>query len=388
VTGDAPPTPSGWYQDPDDPGVLRYWDGTGWSSSPPTVPPPGLQLNPPTGTQALQSAKFRQLAEQPEVFWGAVLACIGMGVGAVGTWATALGFISVAGTAGEDGLVVLGSSVAGLMALWARTRRNGVGPGIAAMLFGAVGAGIAGVDLHKLSGIGTTDFFGRHVRLVHPGWGIYLALGAGTAFILLTLAVMIVGPEGAGSEGASGDDTVDGRHSAGIGFVAVLIAIAVVIAVSNVSLRKTALANETATTPASNIATTPASASETSPTSTETATTSSTTNQPPLETLERYWDDVGAHNYTGAYSHLAPGASGLSESEFISSEQRAGIQHVEFHGQLGESSGSGSATINVVSLVTHDEQFGCRVWSGSYQMTEESGSWRIEKAALTPRPCG
>lgn len=353
------------------------------------MPPPGSQVNPPTGTQAPQSAKFQLLAEQPEVFWGAVLACIGMGVGAVGTWATALGFISVAGTSGEDGLVVLGASVAGLLALWARTSRNGVGPGIAAMLFGAIGAVIAGVDLHKLSGIGTTDFFGQQVRLVHPGWGIYLALGAGTAFVLLTLAVMIVGPERAGTEGASGDDTVEGRHSAGIGFVAVLIAIAVVIAVSNVGLRKTALASETATTPASNIATTPASTTETSPTtSTETATTSSTTNQPQLETLERYWDDVGAHNFTGAYAHLAPGASGLSESEFISSEQRAGIQHVAFHGKLGESSGSGSATVDVVSLVTHDEQFGCRVWSGSYQITEESGSWLIEKAALTPRPCG
>jgi len=118
----------------------------------------------------------------------------------------------------------------------------------------------------------------------------------------------------------------------------------------------------------------------------ETDTTPSTANET-LATLDEYWADIDAHNFTGAYAYLAPGASSLTEPEFISSEERAHIQHVEFHGHLGESS-AGRATVEVDSLVTHDEQFGCRVWSGSYEMIEESGAWRIEKAALTPRSCG
>jgi zinc-ribbon domain len=121
---------------------------------------------------------------------------------------------------------------------------------------------------------------------------------------------------------------------------------------------------------------------------TSTAATPSGANEP-LEALKRYWDDIGSHDFSGAYGYLAPGAVSLNESEFVSSEERAGIQHVEFHGQAKEgSSSTTSATIEVVSLITHDTQFGCRVWSGSYQMTDESGSWHIEKASLTPRPCG
>jgi hypothetical protein len=131
------------------------------------------------------SEMFRRLGDQPGVFWGAVAACVAMGVGAVGTWATALGFISIAGTSGEDGQVVLGAAVVGLLALWVRARRDAVWPALVALLCGAVGGGISGVDLHKLSGIGTSDFFGQQVHLVHAGWGIYLAVGAGAALILL-----------------------------------------------------------------------------------------------------------------------------------------------------------------------------------------------------------
>jgi hypothetical protein len=52
------------------------------------------------GGQPRQSPAFQRFAEQPGIFWGAILACVGMGIGAVGTWATALGIISVAGTNG------------------------------------------------------------------------------------------------------------------------------------------------------------------------------------------------------------------------------------------------------------------------------------------------
>ncbi len=156
VTGDAPPAPPGWYQDPDDPGVLRYWDGTGWSSSPPTVPPPGSQVNTPTGTQGPQSAKFQAARRTALGLLGRSAGLHRHGNWCGGHMGDRSGIHLDRRDSGEDGLVVLGASVAGLLALWARTRRNGVGPGIAAMLFGAIGAAIAGVDLHKLSGIGTS----------------------------------------------------------------------------------------------------------------------------------------------------------------------------------------------------------------------------------------
>ncbi len=318
-----------------------------------------------------------------------------MGIGAVGTWATALGFISIAGTNAEDGQVVLGVAVLGLLALWARTRRDALWPAIVALLCGAVGAAITGIDLHKLSEIGTSEFFGREVHLVHPGWGIYLALGASTALFLLALAVMIVGPDDADAERRSGlpadhDDGDERHYSAGIAFVVLLIAVGTVVAVSHIGTSTSASANQTARSSAAAATQTGEAPSSSSETSASTATQSSTApaTSEPLEALERYWADIGSQNYNGAYTYLAAGAAGgLSESEFVSSERRAGIQHVEFRGQVGASSSS-TATIEVVSLVTHDQQFGCRVWSGSYEMTDQSGSWEIEKASLTPRSCG
>jgi hypothetical protein len=80
------------------------------------------------------------------------------------------------------------------------------------------------------------------------------------------------------------------------------------------------------------------------------------------------------------------GATGLSESEFVSSEEKEQIAGAEFHGQVGSSSGS-STTVEVVSLVTHDQHYGCRSWTGSYEMTDGSGRWLIEHATLTPRSC-
>jgi hypothetical protein len=106
----------------------------------------------------------------------------------------------------------------------------------------------------------------------------------------------------------------------------------------------------------------------------------------PLETLNTYWSDVRDHGFATAYSYLAPGAAGQSESEFVSGEQRAGISNAQFHGTVTSNSGS-TATVTVDSLVTEDAQFGCRRWSGSYTLTKESGEWRISRAAITPHGC-
>jgi hypothetical protein len=116
------------------------------------------------------------------------------------------------------------------------------------------------------------------------------------------------------------------------------------------------------------------------------ATPSSSGTPAPLAAVERYWADIGAQDYAGAYGHLLAGSIGLTESQFISSEQSAGIEEARFRGRFAAGSGS-TATVDVRTLVTNDAQYGCRTWTGSYEMTDESGAWLIARANLSPHPC-
>jgi hypothetical protein len=105
-----------------------------------------------------------------------------------------------------------------------------------------------------------------------------------------------------------------------------------------------------------------------------------------LDTVNKYWSDVRDHSFGEAYGYLGPGAAGKSESQFISSEEQAGITNAQFHGTVTNETSS-SATVNVDSLTTEDAQFGCRRWNGTCTLVRESGSWRIQKAAITPHSC-
>jgi hypothetical protein len=106
----------------------------------------------------------------------------------------------------------------------------------------------------------------------------------------------------------------------------------------------------------------------------------------PTDAVDRYWSDINEHEFRGAYQYLATGSVNLNEAQFISSEEHSRIQSATFSGQASADSGS-SATVEVVSLTTRDAQYGCRTWSGSYEMTDETGSWLIARANLTPQPC-
>lgn len=110
-----------------------------------------------------------------------------------------------------------------------------------------------------------------------------------------------------------------------------------------------------------------------------------------LAALERYWADIGAHDFAGAYAYLAPHAVAVGERAFAAAERRTEIRRVSFHGRLTghgrRTAGGEGASVRVLSLVTRDALFGCRVWSGSYQMVGVHGSWRIARALLSPRPC-
>jgi hypothetical protein len=130
--------------------------------------------------------------------------------------------------------------------------------------------------------------------------------------------------------------------------------------------------------------------SQTGTETSSTATTQTKTSPPqgaePLAALTSYWADIKAHEFAGAWAYLAPGAVEMTEEQFISSEQGAHISDVKFHGNVRSSSGA-SATVAVVSLITHDRQFGCRTWTGSYEMTDDERGWQIAHAILSPSPC-
>jgi hypothetical protein len=107
----------------------------------------------------------------------------------------------------------------------------------------------------------------------------------------------------------------------------------------------------------------------------------------PLSTVNNYWSSISSQDYSSAYSDLAPGGVNLTQAQFVSEEQQAGIQSVSFNGHVTAQTGA-TATVSVDSLTTKDKQFGCRTWSGSYQLAEQSGQWLIEQANITPQRCG
>jgi hypothetical protein len=105
----------------------------------------------------------------------------------------------------------------------------------------------------------------------------------------------------------------------------------------------------------------------------------------PLQALDGYWAAIGADDFAGAFGYLVPGLIG-SEAGFVSSEEHEHVHSAQFQGLVTSQSGA-NATIRIVSLITHDQQFGCRTWSGSYLMTHRASGWRIARANIEPRPC-
>src|SRR5690349_8348689 len=62
----TPPTPAGWYPDPEQSGQLRYWDGANWSEH--RIPEHPTAAEPPQSAepdQPAQPAEPAQAAEPP-----------------------------------------------------------------------------------------------------------------------------------------------------------------------------------------------------------------------------------------------------------------------------------------------------------------------------------
>lgn len=110
------------------------------------------------------------------------------------------------------------------------------------------------------------------------------------------------------------------------------------------------------------------------------------TPQTALAAVSTYWAAIGRHDFAAAYAVLAPGAVPQTEPEWAFAEQSTGVESVRFRGEAGDASGN-DATIMVLSLVTVDVRFGCRSWTGSYEVSSHAGRWLIARADITPRPC-
>jgi hypothetical protein len=106
----------------------------------------------------------------------------------------------------------------------------------------------------------------------------------------------------------------------------------------------------------------------------------------PLATVDNYWDAINSGAYAEAWSDVAPGVRASSSSVFVRSEEQEGVQGASFSGQSSSLDGD-SATVNVDSLITHDNA-GCQSWTGTYGLSDESGRWLITQAGVTPHPCG
>ncbi len=106
----------------------------------------------------------------------------------------------------------------------------------------------------------------------------------------------------------------------------------------------------------------------------------------PLAVTNAYWSAVAARQYARAYGYLVPGAIPQSQAQFTAMERSYGIESVAYRGRLSSRSAS-TASVAVVSLVTRDHRFGCRQWSGSYQLDDRGGNWLIAQANVTARAC-
>lgn len=132
------------------------------------------------------------------------------------------------------------------------------------------------------------------------------------------------------------------------------------------------------------------SSTSTSSTSTSTSSRTSTTPSPPvppaLAAVSSYWEAIARHDFAAAYAILAPGAVPQSEAQWVAREQETGIQGVRFAGRVASATAS-AASVVVLSLITRDREFGCRRWTGTYQLTNRDRRWMIVQADLTPIPC-
>jgi hypothetical protein len=187
----------GWYDDPNAPGGMRWWDGTQWTdhvAAPPAPAAPGLGPTPPYAP-----ARPAQPAEPYPSGRIALAAIAGFAVlllivGSVGTWVdvqATSGAFHVGQTKGgldRDGAITLGIAIVCLILVGVWAAR--LGPPVARIAIAGVIAffGFLGVII-AIADIADVQSKGNSIVDASAGWGLWLCLVASLAL----LATMIVG---------------------------------------------------------------------------------------------------------------------------------------------------------------------------------------------------
>lgn len=103
----------------------------------------------------------------------------------------------------------------------------------------------------------------------------------------------------------------------------------------------------------------------------------------PSTSLELYWGDIDTGAYAKAWTYLSRGVQ--SETAFVDGEKQNHPTNVELQGTLTGISSSHAAIV-ISHLITHDQRYGCRSWSGYYDMIRDANHWRIVAHTSHPKP--
>ncbi len=102
------------------------------------------------------------------------------------------------------------------------------------------------------------------------------------------------------------------------------------------------------------------------------------------DTIQRHFSLIGEHHFSAAYALLAPSLQ-TGESSWVAAHREDGIYKVNVAVDASLSSPD-SATARIVKMTTLDGH-GCKSWSGSWNLTKISGSWRISESNISSTPC-
>jgi hypothetical protein len=129
------------------------------------------------------------LRDQPPTFWLAAGGIASMLVGAVAPWQVVMGMSVGGGLSRATCSAVVALAVIAALFLWQHVREGGVDFAVPGIALGVLGALICALALYDILSVPAAEAAGRSVKVVTPGWGLYLALGGS---VMLTAAAYLI----------------------------------------------------------------------------------------------------------------------------------------------------------------------------------------------------